>query len=65
MCRIYLHQASMGKSSQKTGKSHSYLSFRKCYSTSCKGIGGHKIILKRSNNIKAVKAGVTLNVLCY
>ena len=44
MCRIYLHQASMGKSSQKIGKSHSYLSFRKRYSTSCKGIGGHKII---------------------
>ena len=42
MCRVYLHQASMGKSSQKIGKIHNYPSFRKSYSTSCKGIGGHK-----------------------
>ena len=32
----------MGKSSQKIGKIHNYPSFRKSYSTSCKGIGGHK-----------------------
>ena len=42
MCRVYLHQASMGKSNQKIGKAHSYPSFRKSYSTSCKSIGGHK-----------------------
>ena len=42
MCRVYLHQASMGKSNQKIGKTHNYPSFRKSYSTSCKGIGGHK-----------------------
>ena len=32
----------MGKSNQKIGKTHNYPSFRKSYSTSCKGIGGHK-----------------------
>ena len=42
MCRVYLHQASMGKSSQKIGKTHNYPSFQKRYSTSCKGISGHK-----------------------
>ena len=29
MCRVYLHQASMGKSSQKIGKTHNYPSFGK------------------------------------
>ena len=38
MCRVYL-PASMGKSNKKT---HNYPNFRKSYSTSCKGIGGHK-----------------------
>ena len=42
MCRVYLHQASMGKLNQKIGKSCNYPSFRKSYSASCKGIGGHK-----------------------
>ena len=32
----------MGKSNQKIGKTHNYSSFWKSYSTSCKGIGGHK-----------------------
>ena len=42
MCRVCLHQTSMGKSNQKMGKTHNYSSFWKSYSTSCKGIGGHK-----------------------
>ena len=42
MCRVYHHQASMGKSNQKIGKTHIYPSFRKSYLTSCKGIGDHK-----------------------
>ena len=32
----------MLKSNQKIGNTHSYRSFRKSYSTSCKGIGGYK-----------------------
>ena len=42
MCRVYLHQAIMGKSNQNIGKTHNYPSFRKSYSTICKGIGGHE-----------------------
>ena len=42
MCKVYLHQASMGKLNEKVGKTCNYLSFWKSYSTSCKGIGGHK-----------------------
>ena len=44
MCRIYFHQATMGISNQKLGKAHNYPSLRKNYSTSRKGIGGHKKI---------------------
>ena len=81
MCRVYHHQASMGKSNQKIGKTHIYPSFRKSYLTSCKGIGDHKkkekisksktttltflYNLKRSNNIEVVKTGFTLKVLCF
>ena len=32
----------MVKSNQKIGNTHSYRSFQKSYSTSCKGIGGYK-----------------------
>ena len=69
----------MGKLNQKVGKTGHYPSFWKSYSTSCKGIGGHKkkekfvnvkpqhwhfcIIKKKSNNIKAVKTGVAMKVL--
>ena len=42
MCRVYHHQASMGKSYKKIGKTHNYSSFQKSYSTSCKGIGGRE-----------------------
>ena len=42
MCRVYHHQASMGKSNKKIGKTHNYSSFQKSYSTSCKGIGGRE-----------------------
>ena len=42
MCRVYLHQASMGKSNQKIGKAHNYPSLQKSYSNSCKGNGGHE-----------------------
>ena len=41
MCRVYLHQASMGKLNKKIRKTRNYPSFRKSYSTSCKSIGGH------------------------
>ena len=42
MCRVYLHQTSMAKSNKKIGKTHDYPTFRKSYSTSCNGIGGHR-----------------------
>ena len=42
MCRVYHHQASMGKSNKKIAKTHNYSSFQKSYSTSCKGIGGRE-----------------------
>ena len=42
MCRVYFHQAAMGKSNLKIGKTHNYPSVLKSYSSSCKGIGGHK-----------------------
>ena len=42
MCRVYFHQDTMGKSNQKIGKTHNYPSVQQCYSTSHKGIGGHK-----------------------
>ena len=42
MCRVYFHQAIMGKSNQKIEKIHNYPSVRKGYSTSHKGIGGCK-----------------------
>ena len=67
----------MGKLNQKIGKTHSYPSFRKSYSTSCKGIVAIRkkkkfvkvkpqhwhfyIIQKRNNNIKAIKPGVVLS----
>ena len=50
MCKAYLHQASMGKLNQKFGKTCHYPSFWKSYSTSCKGIGGHK--KKKIVNVK-------------
>ena len=76
MCRVYLHQVSMRRLNQNIGKTCIYPSFWKSYSTSCKGIGGHKKKkfvkvkpqhwhFKRSDNIKAVKTGVALKVLCY
>ena len=41
MCRAYFHQATMGKSNQKVGKTKKkYTSFRKSYSISHKDIGG-------------------------
>ena len=42
MCRVYLHQAIMGKSIQAIEKTHNYPSVPKSYSTSRNGIGGHK-----------------------
>ena len=43
MCRVYLHQAIMGKSNQtNTQKTHNYPSIPKHYSTSPNGIGGRK-----------------------
>ena len=79
MCRVYLHQASMGKSSKKIGKIHNYPSFWKVTKLVARALVAIRrkkklvkpqhwhfcIILKRSNNIKAVKTGVTLKVLCY
>ena len=56
MCRVYLRQTSMGKSSQKIGKTHNYHSFRKRYSTSCKDIGGHK---KKEKNSKSKTTTLT------
>ena len=40
MCRVYFHQATMGKSNKKIGKTQP--SVRKSYSASHKGIGGYK-----------------------
>ena len=81
MCRVYLHQAIMGKSNQTKEKTHNYPSVPKSYSTSRNGIGGRKkekklvkvkpqhwcilIVWKRSNKIKAVKTGVALKILCH
>ena len=42
MCRVYLHQAIMGKSIQAIEKTHNYPCVPKSYSTSHNGIGGHK-----------------------
>ena len=42
MCRVYLHQAIMGKSNQTIEKTHNYPSVPKSYSTSRNGIGGRK-----------------------
>ena len=42
MCRVYLLQASMAKIKSKNWKNAIILVFEKSYSTSCKGIGGHK-----------------------
>ena len=43
MCRAYFHQATMGKSNQKVGKTKTkYTSVGKSYSISHKGIGGCK-----------------------
>ena len=42
MCRVYLHQAIMGKSNQTIGKTQNYPSVPKSYSTSGNGIGGRK-----------------------
>ena len=56
MCRVYLHQAIMGKSNQNIGKTHNYLSFRKSYSTICKGIGGHE---KKEKNSKSKTTTLT------
>ena len=50
MYRVYLHQPSVGKSNQKIGKTCNYPSFRNSYSSSCKGIGGHK---KKEKNHKS------------
>ena len=65
----------------KQEKHKKYSSVRKSYSTSRKGIGGHKKKekisksetktlmyfdnLKKGNKIKVVKTGVTLKVLCH
>ena len=40
----------MRKPNQKIGKTRNYSSFRNSYSTSCKGIGGHK---KQEKNHKS------------
>ena len=74
MCRVYLCQASMGKSSEKIGKTHNYPSFWKVTQLVARALVAIKrkkkllkvkpqhwhfcIILKRSNNVKAVKTGV-------
>ena len=45
MCRVYFHQAIMGKSNQTIGKTYlsvNYLSVPKRYSTSPNGNGGRK-----------------------
>ena len=42
MCRVYLHQAIMGKSNQTIEKTRNNPSVPKSYSTSCNGIGGRK-----------------------
>ena len=42
MCRVYFHQATMGKSNQKIGKTHNHPSVQKIYSTSLKGIDDNK-----------------------
>ena len=42
MCRVYLHQAIMGKSNQTIEKTHNYPSVPKRYATSPNGIGGRK-----------------------
>ena len=42
MCRVYFHQATMGKLNQKIGKTRNYPSVRKSYSTSRKGFGSLK-----------------------
>ena len=42
MCRVYFHQATMGKSNQKTAKTSNYPCVWKSYSASHKGIGGPK-----------------------
>ena len=41
MCRVYFHQATIGKQIKKLEK-HKYPGFRKSFSTSRKGIGGRK-----------------------
>ena len=71
----------MGKSNQKIGKTHNHLRVRKMYPTCRKGFGDRKKKekisksktktltyfdnLKKSNKIKAVQTGFTLNVLCH
>ena len=42
MCRVYFHQATMGKPNKKIGKAHNSPSVQKSYSTNRKGIGDHK-----------------------
>ena len=42
MCRVYLHQAIMGKSIQAIEKTHNYPSVPKSYSTSRNGIDDRK-----------------------
>ena len=42
MCRVCFHQATMGKSNQKIGKTHNHPSVQNIYSTSRKGISDSK-----------------------
>ena len=50
MCRVYLYQASIGKSNHKIGKTRNYPSLQKHYSTSCKCTGSHKEEEKNSKS---------------
>ena len=80
MCRVYLHQAIMGKSNQTIEKTQNYPSVPKSYSTSGNGIGGRKkkkivkvkpqhwrilIVWKKSNKTMVVKTGVALKIVCH
>ena len=51
MCRVYVHQASMGRSSQKIGKTHNYLCFRKVTQLVARAL----VAIKRKKKLVKVK----------
>ena len=55
MCRVYFHQATMGKPNQKIGKTHNYPDLQKSYSTSRNDIADRK---------KKEKISKSINVFC-